>query len=95
MCLRKARSIVNKLPSLIGFVYASSFKFFAITETWLSDHTFDKEILPNNFIIYRDCTSRGGGVMLTIDISIPSKILPSPNNIEVIVVQITTHNPYV
>ena len=31
--------------------------------------------------------------MLAIDISIPSKILPSPNDIEVIVVQITTYNP--
>lgn len=37
--------------------------------------------------------SRGGGVMLAIDQSIPSKIIPSPNDIEVIIVQIMAHNP--
>ena len=31
--------------------------------------------------------------MLAIDIPISNKILPGPNNIEVIVVQITTRNP--
>ena len=85
---RKQTSIFN------SFAFASTFKIFAITETWLSDHIFDREILPANFIVYRkDRTSRGGGVMLAIDLSIPSKIISSPNEIEVIVVQIFTNNP--
>ena len=79
-----AYGMPNKLVSFNRFAFAFTFKIFAIAETWLSDHIFDREILPANFIVYRnDRTSRGGGVMLAIDLSIPNKIISSSNEIEI------------
>ena len=71
----------------------SQFRIFAITETWLSSHIYDNEILSSNFIIYRnDRNSRGGGVMLAIDQSISIKTIPSPEDIEAVVVHLTQHH---
>ena len=42
---------------------------FAITETWLTNYIYNNEILPSNFAIYRnDRESRGGGVLLAVDL---------------------------
>ena len=63
-------------------------------ETWLSGHIYNNEIFPPNCTIYRkDRSSRGGGVMLEIDMSIPSKLLTSPDDIEVVTVEILTSKP--
>ena len=60
-----------------------------ITETWLSASIFDLEILPTNYIIYRkDRGTRGGGVLIALEESIPSSIIPSPGDLEVISVRI-------
>jgi len=68
---------------------------FAITETWLTNHIYNNEILPpNNFAIY--CNNRescGGGVLLAMDLSIPSKVISSPDDIEAITVHLLTDNP--
>jgi len=40
-----------------------------VTETWLSELVFDKEILPSHYAIYRKDRaqgSRGGGVLLLL-----------------------------
>jgi len=59
------RSIVNKLPQY--FAYSHNFDVIAITETWLSNSIYDKEILPMNYKIYRnDRGCRGGGVLLPV-----------------------------
>ena len=67
----------------MNYAVISQFRIFAITETWLSSHIYDNEILPSNFII---C---GGGVMLAIDQSISIKTIPSPEDIEAVVVHQT------
>ena len=80
---------MNKLSNFQSFVYTSNFNILCITETWLTDSVFDLEILPTDFTIYRkDRHSRGGGVLIAVDESIPTSIIPSPTNIEVISVKI-------
>ena len=77
----------------MNYAHISQFRIFAITETWLSSHIYDNEILPSNFIIYRNGqNSRGGGVMLAIDQSISIKTIPSPEDIEAVVVHLTQHS---
>ena len=77
---------MNKLSNFQSFVYTSNFNILCITETWLTDSVFDLEILPTDFTIYRkDRHSRGGGVLIA---SIPTSIIPSPTNLEVISVKI-------
>ena len=67
---------------------------FAITETWLTNYIYNNEILPSNFAIYRnDRESRGGGVLLAVDLSIPTKVISSLNDIEAIAVHLLTRNP--
>ena len=69
---------MNKLSNFQSFVYTSNFNILCITETWLTDSVFDLEILPTDSTIYhKDRHSRGGGV-------IPTSIIPSPTNLEVI-----------
>ena len=85
MSLWNARSIVNKLSSFHSFVYLSPFLIIGLTETWLTQSMFDSEVLPNNFVIFRqDRSSRGGGVLLAIHSSIPCSHLPSPPELEIV-----------
>ncbi len=42
----------------------------------------------NDSILNNDRNSRGGGVLLAIHISIPTKLIPSPPNLEIIVVEL-------
>ncbi len=47
------------------------------------------EILPYDYSIFRkDRNSRGGGVLLAIHKSIPTNLIPSPPNLEIIVVEL-------
>ena len=75
---------------------SSSIDVLIITETWLNGSVFNNEILPDNYTIYRrDRDSRGGGVFLAIRDCIPSKLLPSPDNSEVITIQLCVPKPVV
>jgi len=79
--LWNSRSLVNKLKHFNSFIHASNYKIFGITETWLSNHINDNEIIPPNLTVYHtDCSSCGGNVMLAMDTSrdppIMLKILP-------------------
>ena len=68
----------------------------AITETWLIDSIFDSEILPSGFSIYRrDRGSTGGGVLLAISSAIPSCLLLSAPDIELVVVKLILPKPIV
>ena len=92
--LWNARNIVNKLSDFSSFVYASNYNVYRITETWLSDHIYDNEILPSDYVIYRkDRSSRGGGVLLVCSNCICSRSLPSPPNIAVYVVELLCKQP--
>ena len=68
-------------------MYSVDFQIVALTETWLTESIFNNEILPTGYNIYRqDRGSRGGGVMLAVKDSLPSKLLPSPGNLEIVTV---------
>ena len=70
-----ARSLVNKLQKFSSFVYRLNYQIIAITETWLTSSIYDNEILPCQYTIYcSDRKSRGGGIMIAINQSIPSEI---------------------
>lgn len=67
-----------------------------MTETWLTSNTFNKEILPNGFNIYRnDRHSRGGGVLLAINDIIPSVPLTTPPGLEAVTIKIGQKSPIV
>ena len=79
-----------------NFVYSRSFDIIAITETWLSDKIFNNEILPSNYsIIHRDRSSRGGGVMLAVKHDTSYEILPSPINLELIIIKTISSSPII
>ena len=90
------RSVVNKLNLFQSFISTSDFSVFVITESWCSPYIFDAEIIPPNFLIFRkDRPSRGGGVFIAVQKSIPSKLIPSPDSLEVVAVEIQLPNPIV
>ena len=63
VCVFNCRSLINKLSLFQSLVYSSDFTFICLTETWLSDHVSDGEILPNGFVLYcKDRPTCGGGV---------------------------------
>ena len=83
------RSLVNKLQNFQTYIYTSTPDIIGVTETWLNDSILNNEILPYDYSIFRkDRNSRGGGALLAIHISIPTKIIPSPPNLEIIVVEL-------
>jgi len=63
----KSISIASKLADFQSFVYTSQLKVICVTETWLSELVFDKEILPSHYAIYcKDRGSCGGGVLVAV-----------------------------
>ena len=71
-CCFNSRSLVSKLSTFQSFVFSTGYDLICVTETWLSDHIFDQEIIPSQYSIYcNDCTTRGGGVMIAIKDTIP------------------------
>ncbi len=86
--------MAGKLANFQSFVYASHLNVICVTETWLSDSIFDKEIVPSHYTIYRkDRGSRGGGVLVAVDDSIPSSLNFSPPDLEVVSVQLGVTHP--
>ena len=77
-------------------MYSSDFTIIYLTETWLADHVSDGEILPNGFVLYRkDRPRRGGGVLIAIKSCVPSSLVPSPPDLEVISVEVGTKHDFV
>ena len=72
---------MNKLSNFQSFVYSNPFEIYCITETWLSNLVYDHEIITSKCNIYRkDRKSRGGGVLVAINESLQSSIIPSPDD---------------
>ena len=70
-------------------MYTKSYDIFCVSETWLNETIYDNEILPSNYTIYRnDRRSRGGGVLIAVSNSIPSKIIKRYTGIEMISVEL-------
>ena len=77
-------------------MYASDCHVFCITETWLSDKISDSEILLSSFVLYCcDRPSCGGGVLIAVHKSLPSTLIPSPSDLEVVVVKLCLDNDFV
>ena len=87
------RSLVNKLSKFQSFVYSNPIDVYYTTESWLSNSIFDTEILPSGYSIYRkDRGSCGGGILVAVADSIPTKLVPSPPNLEALTVMISYSN---
>ena len=96
VCVLNCRSLINKLSLFQSFVYFSDFTFICLTETWLSDHISDDEILPNGFVLYhKDRPKRGGGVLIAVKSCVPSSSVPSPPDLEVISVEVGIKHDFV
>ena len=69
----------NKLVALHNLLASYETRIVTITETWLTSHVLDAELLPGRFLVHRKdrndtCPSkRGGGLLLGIDHRIPSR----------------------
>ena len=72
-----------------SYIYSENFDIIAITETWLSNHTFTNEIFPCSYnVIRKDRDSRGGGVLLALNKSLKIIQLPSPVDLEIVCVEV-------
>ena len=79
---------MNKLSKFQSFVYSNCFNIICVTETWLSDYISDGEILPTDYILYRnDRLSRGGGVMVAVKSSLLTSLISSPSDLEVVCIK--------
>ena len=75
-------------------MYSKSFDIIALTETWLTDSVFDNEILPTNYAIFRkDCSSRGGSILLAVNNRISCAHTMSPDDMEIIGVRLNLISP--
>ena len=88
-----ARSLVNKLSKFQSFVYSNPIDVYCITESWLSNSIFDNEILPSGYSIFcKNRGSRGGGILVAVADSIPTKLIPSPPNLQARTIMISYSN---
>ena len=70
-------------------MYSTPNSIYCITETWLSNSVFDCEILPCEYTLYhKERGSRGGGVLIAVSDSVPSVLISSPEELEIITVNI-------
>ena len=82
---------MNNFQSL---VYSTSVDCFCVTESWLSANINSGEVLPSNYAIYRhDRGARGGGVLLAVSNTIPSRQLSLTSQLDVILVQLEVVPP--
>ena len=66
--LWNAHSLKSKLSFFQSFIYSKSYDIFSVSETCLSFHTLENEILPTGYTIYhQDREGRwGGGVLVAV-----------------------------
>ena len=77
-------------------MYASKFNIFCITETWLCDTFPSGEIFPSGYSLYRkDRPSHGGGVLIAVNDSIPSLLISSPPDLEIVSVKIGSNKQFI
>jgi len=74
-------------------MYSTPNSIYCITETWLSNYVLDCEILPCEYTLYRkDRGSRGGGVLIAVSDSVPTVLISSPEELEIITVNLNFLN---
>ena len=67
-------------------MYSSSFSILALTETWLLNNIYDKEIIPNDFTIFRSDRASRGGVLIFTSHNIPSRLVKSHESIDMVTI---------
>ncbi len=68
-----ARSIVNKRIQLSAILESEDLDVLAVNETFLGEEILDSEIVGDSYRVFRNDRNRqGGGVMLSINSSIPA-----------------------
>lgn len=89
------RGLRTKLHHLLESAQDCHFDVLVLTETWLNDGFFDAELNLPQYTIYRKDRSsdtstcrRGGGTLIAVHKSIPSKCLRVPEIIEQVFVSI-------
>ncbi len=86
-----SRSVSNKILFIQSYILSKLLDIICITETWLTNEHFDSEILPIDFCIYRrDRESRGGGILIGVKKSIPSRLYSIGCNAEFLAIEIST-----
>ena len=97
--MKSVSTATNKLVDLRNIICEHDAQIVAITETWLNPDIGDHELLPPRFCVHRKDRhvtvpgKRGGGLLLGIDSSIPSRRRPELEpQCEIIVCEINVHN---
>ena len=68
-------------------MYSTPNSIYCITETWLSNSVFDCEIPPCEYTLYhKDRGSRGGEVLIAVNDSVPSVMISSLEELEIIII---------
>ena len=81
--------VISFPPSKPLYVYSSNPHIICVPETWLKPFIFN-EILPINYVVYRnDCDGRGGGVLLAVKSKISSKFINPPSHLDLLTVSIS------
>ena len=80
----------QKLNFLQSLTYSKSLDIISVTETWLSAHTYDHEILPSDYTVYRrDRPNNGEGILIATLNCISSHLFLTHPNVEMILIEIT------
>uniref|UniRef100_A0A1X7TMI5 Endonuclease/exonuclease/phosphatase domain-containing protein n=1 Tax=Amphimedon queenslandica TaxID=400682 RepID=A0A1X7TMI5_AMPQE len=88
--------MVNQLGPFQSYIYSKQFNIITLTETLCDPDISDREILPENYTVYRnDRDSWGGGVLLAISDTICSEQIESPTHSECLLVKLHTHKPII
>ena len=80
--------MVNKLSKFQSYVYLSTHDVLVLTETRSSQAIYDKEILTTGFNIYRNDRVSCGGVLITNNNNLASKLLTTPSGLKVLIVEV-------
>ena len=75
----------------------SPYQIYAISESWCSISVLDNEItIPGYSIFWKDRQScGGGGVILVVHNSIQVRPIFSPQNLEIVAIEIRTPSPLI
>ena len=73
--------------NFVRLFHRQSFALYGIcvTETWLKPFIFNNEILPTNYVVYRnDRGGKGGGVLLAVRSKMSSTLIYSPTHLKLL-----------
>ena len=92
--LINARSIFNKLDELKALLREESVDLIGITESWARDEMLDKEIILEDYNIFRKdrLERRGGGILLYVRKGIMCEVIKQNSEIESLWCKICSRN---